>query len=99
MEDKKTLENVEGSVEEDFNSLDWLKNNVEAEIAEEKEIRRKRRNQRKRKVKRESNIKRINSSPIKIKARKLLPKRNEACPCGAMQNGKPVKYKNCCGKV
>ena len=29
MEDKKTLESVEGSVEEDFNSLDWLKNNAD----------------------------------------------------------------------
>lgn len=25
--------------------------------------------------------------------------RNDPCPCGAMKNGKPVKYKKCCGKT
>jgi len=24
--------------------------------------------------------------------------RNDPCPCGAMKDGKPVKYKKCCGK-
>jgi uncharacterized protein YecA (UPF0149 family) len=23
--------------------------------------------------------------------------RNDPCPCGAMRDGKPVKYKKCCG--
>jgi peptide deformylase len=27
-----------------------------------------------------------------------VAKRNEPCPCGKLKNGKPIKYKNCCGQ-
>ncbi|MDD5651727.1 MAG: hypothetical protein PHF86_15130 [Candidatus Nanoarchaeia archaeon] len=32
---------------------------------------------------------------------KNIPKvgRNEPCPCGAVKNGKRIKYKNCHGRI
>lgn len=36
-----------------------------------------------------------NAGTIKRKAPKVG--RNEPCPCGQTVDGKPVKFKNCCG--
>jgi uncharacterized protein YecA (UPF0149 family) len=81
--------------EEKFNSLKWLTDQVEQDIADERKARRLKRNRRK------SN----RNNPVKATAapthrhRSHRIKRNDPCPCGAKNDdGKPIKYKYCCAK-
>jgi len=90
-EAKEKLEALRGNPDEpqetQFNSIEWLREKVEKEFADEREVRRKKRNQRKSIA---PNTTKISAAPMR--QRKLRAKRNEKCPCGSDK-----KYKNCCG--